>query len=55
MEPIATPSSLEFVAALHKTRSGKILRRSLKAKEAGLMPECSLPWRLIRGEIVGEH
>ena len=34
--PIATPSSIEFVAALPKTRSGKILRRFLKAKELGL-------------------
>ena len=34
--PIATPSSLEFVASLPKTRSGKILRRFLKAKEAGV-------------------
>jgi acetyl-CoA synthetase len=33
--PIATPSALEFVASLPKTRSGKILRRFLKAKEAG--------------------
>ncbi len=33
--PIAAPSSLEFVAALPKTRSGKILRRILKAKETG--------------------
>jgi acetyl-CoA synthetase len=31
--PIATPSALEFVSALPKTRSGKILRRFLKAKE----------------------
>ncbi len=34
--PIATPSALEFVAALPKTRSGKILRRFLKAKEMGI-------------------
>jgi acetyl-CoA synthetase len=34
--PIATPSSLECVASLPKTRSGKILRRFLKAKEAGV-------------------
>jgi len=34
--PIATPSSIEFVAALPKTRSGKILRRFLKAKELGV-------------------
>jgi len=34
--PIATPSSLEFVASLPKTRSGKILRRFLKAREAGV-------------------
>jgi len=34
--PIATPSSLEFVASLPKTRSGKILRRFLKAKEQGV-------------------
>jgi acetyl-CoA synthetase len=33
--PIATPSALEFVAALPKTRSGKILRRFLKARETG--------------------
>src|SRR5262249_55293538 len=31
--PIATPAGLEFVTALPKTRSGKILRRLLKAKE----------------------
>lgn len=34
--PIAAPSSLEFVASLPKTRSGKILRRFLKAKEQGV-------------------
>ena len=34
--PIATPSSLECVASLPKTRSGKILRRFLKAKEASV-------------------
>jgi acetyl-CoA synthetase len=33
--PIAAPSAIEFVASLPKTRSGKILRRFLKAKEAG--------------------
>jgi acetyl-CoA synthetase len=33
--PIATPSGLEFVTALPKTRSGKIMRRYLKAKELG--------------------
>jgi acetyl-CoA synthetase len=33
--PIATPSALEFVAGLPKTRSGKIMRRFLKAKEIG--------------------
>jgi acetyl-CoA synthetase len=33
--PIATPSELEFVAGLPKTRSGKILRRVLKAQETG--------------------
>jgi acetyl-CoA synthetase len=33
--PIATPSALEFVTALPKTRSGKILRRYLKAQETG--------------------
>ncbi len=36
--PIAAPSALEFVASLPKTRSGKILRRFLKAKEAGVEP-----------------
>lgn len=33
--PIATPSGLDFVAGLPKTRSGKIMRRYLKAKELG--------------------
>jgi acetyl-CoA synthetase len=33
--PIATPAGLEFVTALPKTRSGKIMRRLLKAKESG--------------------
>ncbi len=36
--PIATPSELEFVDALPKTRSGKILRRVLKARELGIEP-----------------
>ena len=36
--PIAAPSAIEFVAALPKTRSGKILRRYLKAKEQGVDP-----------------
>jgi acetyl-CoA synthetase len=34
--PIGTPAELEFVPKLPKTRSGKIMRRLLKAKEAGL-------------------
>jgi acetyl-CoA synthetase len=34
--PIATPSWLEVVASLPKTRAGKILRRFLKVKEAGV-------------------
>jgi acetyl-CoA synthetase len=33
--PIATPAGVEFVAGLPKTRSGKIMRRYLKAKELG--------------------
>jgi len=34
--PIAVPSEIEFVESLPKTRSGKIMRRVLKAKELGL-------------------
>ena len=34
--PIATPSELDFPGKLPKTRSGKILRRVLKANELGL-------------------
>jgi len=34
--PIATPDEIEFVTSLPKTRSGKIMRRVLKAKELGL-------------------
>ena len=33
--PIATPSAIQFVASLPKTRSGKIMRRLLKAQETG--------------------
>ncbi len=33
--PIAVPDELEFVDSLPKTRSGKIMRRVLKAKETG--------------------
>jgi acetyl-CoA synthetase len=36
--PIATPSELEFVVGLPKTRSGKIMRRVLKARELGVEP-----------------
>jgi acetyl-CoA synthetase len=34
--PIAKPESILFVDNLPKTRSGKILRRLLRAKELGL-------------------
>ncbi|GAC1566704.1 MAG: acetate--CoA ligase [Vulcanimicrobiaceae bacterium] len=33
--PIGTPAEIEFVPKLPKTRSGKIMRRLLKAREAG--------------------
>ncbi len=33
--PIATPDEIEFVSSLPKTRSGKIMRRVLKAQELG--------------------
>lgn len=36
--PIATPAKINFVAALPKTRSGKIMRRYLKALEMGTDP-----------------
>lgn len=36
--PIAMPSEIEFTDSLPKTRSGKIVRRILKAKEMGLDP-----------------
>ncbi|MDO5844963.1 MAG: acetate--CoA ligase [Methanocorpusculum sp.] len=36
--PIAIPSEIEFVPSLPKTRSGKIMRRILKAKEMGFDP-----------------
>ena len=36
--PIAVPSGVDFVASLPKTRSGKIMRRLLKAQELGLDP-----------------
>ena len=36
--PIAVPQEIEFVDKLPKTRSGKIMRRVLKAKEMGLDP-----------------
>jgi len=36
--PIAVPSEIDFTEALPKTRSGKIMRRLLKARELGLDP-----------------
>jgi acetyl-CoA synthetase len=36
--PIAVPSELEYVESLPKTRSGKIMRRVLKAQELGMDP-----------------
>ncbi|WP_292462838.1 acetate--CoA ligase [Methanolobus sp.] len=36
--PIAIPSEIEFVESLPKTRSGKIMRRVLKARELGMDP-----------------
>ena len=36
--PIATPSEIEFAIKLPKTRSGKIMRRVLKAQELGQDP-----------------
>jgi acetyl-CoA synthetase len=36
--PIAMPSEIEYVDKLPKTRSGKIMRRVLKAKELGMDP-----------------
>jgi acetyl-CoA synthetase len=41
MGPIARPEKVEFVQALPKTRSGKIMRRLLKARAQGL-PEGDL-------------
>jgi acetyl-CoA synthetase len=38
LSPIAVPSEIEFVDSLPKTRSGKIMRRVLKAKELGVAP-----------------
>jgi acetyl-CoA synthetase len=38
LSPIAVPSEIEFVPSLPKTRSGKIMRRVLKAKELGVAP-----------------
>ncbi|HML22609.1 MAG TPA: hypothetical protein PKD09_13235, partial [Aggregatilinea sp.] len=39
--PIAKPSMIEFVESLPKTRSGKIMRRVLKARALG-QPEGDL-------------
>jgi acetyl-CoA synthetase len=36
--PIAVPHEIEFVDKLPKTRSGKIMRRVLKAREMGIDP-----------------
>jgi acetyl-CoA synthetase len=36
--PIATPEQIEFVEKLPKTRSGKIMRRVLKAQVLGEDP-----------------
>jgi acetyl-CoA synthetase len=41
MSPIARPEEIQFVDRLPKTRSGKIMRRVLKAHAQGL-PEGNL-------------
>ena len=33
--PVAVPDELEFVPSLPKTRSGKIMRRVIRARELG--------------------
>lgn len=38
LSPIAIPGEIEFVPSLPKTRSGKIMRRVLKAQELGVAP-----------------
>ncbi len=38
LSPIAMPGEIDFVPSLPKTRSGKIMRRVLKAKELGVAP-----------------
>src|SRR5688500_10113815 len=38
LSPIAIPAEIDFVPSLPKTRSGKIMRRVLKAKELGVEP-----------------
>jgi acetyl-CoA synthetase len=35
LSPLAMPQEIEFVESLPKTRSGKIMRRLLRAKEWG--------------------
>ena len=35
LSPLAMPQQIEFVASLPRTRSGKIVRRVLRAKEFG--------------------
>jgi acetyl-CoA synthetase len=35
LSPLAMPQEIEFVPSLPKTRSGKIMRRILKAQEWG--------------------
>jgi acetyl-CoA synthetase len=35
LSPLAMPQEIEFVEGLPKTRSGKIMRRLLRAKEWG--------------------
>ena len=35
LSPLAMPQKIEFVASLPKTRSGKIMRRVLRAQEFG--------------------
>ena len=39
MGPIAKPEHIEFVDSLPKTRSGKIMRRVLKARALGQEPK----------------
>jgi acyl-coenzyme A synthetase/AMP-(fatty) acid ligase len=48
LSPLAMPQEIEFVPGLPKPRSGKIIRRVLRAQEGARRSATSRPWKMTK-------